>query len=867
MYVLGINSVYHESAACLLDDAIVVAAAEEERFTRIKHAKTPTQDNPGVLPLHAMRYCLETAGIDIRHVDHVAYSSDPIRRAGQPGHPKFDWTPEFTRNIQRVPEILELMGFTGQFTWVDHHTAHAASAFYPSPFEEAAILTVDGIGDTNTTASFSASDGRLNGVHEIPAPHSLGFVWELLSMYLGFDIYDATKIMGLAAYGDPDRYFKHLQRLVRLLPGGRFRVDNDLLRLWMLDYEASTGYFAGLEKLFGVSHRSCDQPLEQSHRDISAALQRITDEVVLHLVSHLHDRTGLENLCLAGGVALNCVTNQQVFERGPFARLFVQPAAHDAGTAIGSALYVCHHVLGEPRRQCMPTPYVGPAYSCHEIERALRQFGLAYRRSQNIEQELAQRLSEGCLVGYFQGRMEVGPRALGNRSLLADPRDPNMREILNQRIKHREDFRPFAPSVLYEEARRWFQIGKESSAYEYMLMASPVFEEMRSKIPAVLHVDGTSRIQAVRQEANPRYHRLISEFQRITSVPIVLNTSFNDTEPIVCSPEDAIGTFLRTGIDYLALGDFIVAKTDNRSVSLGSHTEHPVAGERLAPKLHRLFDQVVLRHRVSCIDGIFVITDRTDHIEADQVLPLFPEQRFFLDEWNREQLKEASVLEIGSGSGALSIAAAQAGASRVTALEANPRARLFASWNAVLNGCEDRVHICDGHTDIYSPVRGRQFDYLISNPPFRLTPQGPRNSPSSSAGIYGLDFLDRLLAELDAHLSEDGHAQIVTVTPGDGKQPFLLAQLLRKYLAGNTHVHVNPDLGSYVAAVDWLQQTDVATKDQARQMKSQARHDGVSHLFLCVIQYEKNSPTNLAIHPSATTYQEWYLPLTGLQQA
>lgn len=865
MYVLGINALYHESAACLVEDAVVVAAAEEERFTRIKHAKTPSVDNPHALPLHAMRYCLETAGIDLCDVDHIAYSSAPVRRSGTPQRPKFDWTPDFTLNIRRVPEVLRLMGFAGQFTWVDHHTAHAASAYYPSPFDEAAVLTVDGIGDTNTTASYFATENRLKAAQSIPAPHSLGFLWELVSMYLGFHIYDATKIMGLAAYGDPERYYEQFKRLLHLLPGGQFRVNNELLQFWKLDYKLSTGYFGGLEKLFGVPHRTAGQPLEPCHRDISAALQRITDDLVLHLANHLFKRTGAQNLCLAGGVALNCVTNQFVLERGPFRKLYVQPAAHDAGTAIGSALFVCHNVLGQPRRPCMPTPYLGPSYSPREIERALRQAGLVFQHSNHIELEVARRLSEGSLVGFFQGRMEVGPRALGNRSLLADPRNPNMRETLNQRIKHREDFRPFAPSVLHEEASQWFHMGKESPACEYMLMAYPVVEEKRDRIPAVVHVDGTSRIQVVRQDVNRRFHHLISCFQQITGVPVVLNTSFNDTEPIVCSPEDAIHTFLRTEIDYLAIGDFLVEKEPNRHVQANSRSERVVAGARLLPEMQGHIDRVIHKHRYSSIDGIHVITDRTDYGKTDQVLPLFPEHRFFLDEWDRSSLDGSDVLEIGVGCGVLSIVAARAGA-RVTGLEVNPRARLFAGWNATLNGCEDRIHLREGNADVYAPVRGSCFDYIISIPPF--VPPDPESEYflHPSAKGYGLDFVERILAELDAHLSENGGAQLVTVAPGNRRQPFLLSQILDDCLQGTVRLCVNPKPGSYAAAIDWFQRTGFATEAQATEMKCLANHNGVTHLHLCAIHYEKNAPATLKIEPSHTTYENWSMPLTGFQQ-
>jgi len=864
MHILGINSVFHESAACLLEDGRIVAAAEEERFTRRKHAKTPRADNPDELPWHAMRYCLAAAGIDLDDVDHVGYSSDPRRRRAHSYGPS-DWTAQFDACTRGVPGKLRLMGFSGRFHWVDHHTAHAASAFYASPFDESAVLTIDGIGDDSTTASFLGTHSRLRPVQEILSPHSLGFLWELVSMFLGFDIYDATKIMGLAAYGDPKRFAEHFRRLVRLTADGRFVVDSSSTRFWLLDYQTPSGYFDGLARLFGVKRRAAGEELADVHRDIAAALQQRTDETVLHMVQHLHGQTGARNLCLAGGCALNCVTNQYVFDSGPFDGLFVTPAAHDAGTAIGAAFHIWHHVLGRQRVDDEPTPYLGPEFSPSQIEQELRRYGLRYTKADDAERHVAELLSRGLLVGYLQGRMEIGPRALGNRSLLADPRHPNMREILNQRIKHREAFRPFAPSVLAEEARRWFQLGKDTSAYEYMLMACPIVEAMRDRIPAVAHVDGTSRIQAVRREANPRYHRLISEFQRITGVPVVLNTSFNDQEPIVCSPEDAIRTFLRTEIDYLALGDFLVSKRDNRGVPLADRRRLAWPVEKLVPGLQDAIAGVVSEHRVCRIGGIWVVSDRTDRAEADQVLPLFAEQEFFLDEMARDKIAGAEALEIGIGSGVLSIAAARAGARRVTALEINPRARLFAGWNILLNGCEDRVEIVDGSDDVFAPVRGRRFDYVLSNPPFMPTPPGSCGQLHSAAGIHGLDVLARIVERLDDHLVDDGHAQIVMVAPGDRQGPSLLISLLQERLRGACLVRVNAEPTSYDGFVQWLQQSGSASDGQAREMIAAARRDGVSHLHLCMIHYDRRGPASLSATPAAKVYRHWCVPLPGIE--
>ena len=574
MYILGINSVYHESSACLLADGVIVAAAEEERFNRMKHGKQARIDNPDELPLNAIRYCLDSAGIGLGDVAHIGYSTNPQKMAqGLEIEDEMDenvWSnaagkAQFLSGISSIPEKISAMGFHGKWNWIDHHLAHAASAFYVSGFREAAVLSVDGIGDEISTATFFyGKNNQLHFLQEIPMPASLGFLWELNSLLLGFSVYDAAKIMGLAAYGNPERYANEFKQLVRLVSDGKFEMDNDLLRFGVLNYEPLSAYYAGLEALFGIKKRERDQKLEAVHQDIAAALQQRTDEAVYHMVEHLHDITHSDNLCLAGGVALNCVTNRVVFEEGPFANLYVQAGAHDGGTALGAAFYVWNHILENESRQVMGNAYLGPSFSNSEIETTLQKHQLKYRRSEKIEQEVAQLLSQQAIVGFFQGGMEFGPRALGNRSLLADPRNPQTREIMNHKVKHREYFRPFAPSILHEEAKKWFEIKKETSASDFMLMAYAAVDSVKDKIPAVLHVDGTSRLQTVKKEENPRYYNVIAEFYQITGVPIVLNTSFNDQEPIVCTPTDAIKTFMKTQIDYLAIGDFLVSKAENR---------------------------------------------------------------------------------------------------------------------------------------------------------------------------------------------------------------------------------------------------------------------------------------------------------------
>lgn len=569
MYVLGINSVFHESSACLLQDGAIIAVGEEERFNRKKHGKVTRCDNPDELPLHSIRYCLETAGIGLEEVAHIGYSTNPQKFESDftttENQEKYTWgtaerQAKFLSHLACVPQKLESMGFGGKFTWVNHHIAHAASAYYVSPFDEAAVLAIDGIGEATTAGFYHAKGNRLQLLQDVDYHASLGYLWELISLLLGFDVYDAAKIMGLAAYGNPKRFAAEFRKLVQLAPSGQFTMDKDALRFWMLNYYPLQYYCAGLEELFGVHKREYSDELLPIHQDIAAALQERTNEVVYHIVEHLHDVTGSTNLCLAGGVALNCVTNAYVFQRGPFANLYVQPASHDGGTSVGAAFYIWNHLLGNKARTQMHHAYWGPSFSNAEIEDALQERGLTYRISKCIELEVAQLISQENIVGFFQGRMEIGPRALGNRSLLADPRNRNMRSILNHKVKHREYFRPLAPSVLYEEACNWFEIEKQTSATEFMLMTYPVRPHVADKIPAVVHSDGSSRIQSVRSSVNPRYHKLISEFYKITDVPLVLNTSFNDSEPIVCSPSDALNTFMKTQIDYLAIGDFLVSK-------------------------------------------------------------------------------------------------------------------------------------------------------------------------------------------------------------------------------------------------------------------------------------------------------------------
>lgn len=560
MNVLGINSVYHESAAALLVDGALVAAAEEERFNRIKHGKPAEFDNPHQLPERAIRFCLKHAGLDPADIDHVAYSFDPKLR--QTRYRDAWWDPKleetFRLRLGQVRNAIEeLLGRSlGQkLHFVPHHLAHAASAYFPSGFDRAAILSIDGIGETAGTLLAKAVGTDIEAVETFEYPHSIGFVWEVFSGYLGFSHYDASKVMGLAAYGDPKVFRPSFETIMRS-DDLNYGVAPEFLG-------ADPDRFARMEAIFGPS-RDEDDDILPRHADMAAALQEATDKAVAALVRRVKRRVPFENLCLAGGVALNCVTNDVIKRSGEFADVFIPSAPHDAGTAIGAAFAVHGAKSKQPPQRGHSTPYLGPAFKRREILAAVTSSGLTSRQSKSPARDAAAMIADGKIVAWFQGRMEFGPRALGNRSLLADPRRPDMRDILNQKVKHREDFRPFAPSVLAEHAEDWFDLGERSVSHEFMLFACPVKPNRLHLIPAVVHKDGSARVQIVSRKSNPRFHELISAFYAKTSVPVVVNTSFNDSEPIVCTPNDAIVTFRKSGIDALVMDDVILTARKSR---------------------------------------------------------------------------------------------------------------------------------------------------------------------------------------------------------------------------------------------------------------------------------------------------------------
>lgn len=575
MYTLGINAVYHDSAACLVRDGVVVAAAEEERFTHIKHGKRPIPFSTYELPFHAIDYCLAAADIRLLDVDDIAYSFDPFLLLNQhrddamislplepsahttPSEWESAWDPLFLSSIVNAPRHLASgaplhlqprfrgAGAGGPYRWhfVEHHIAHAASAFHASPFHDAAILTLDGRGELATTTYSLGSGVQMERIGQVNYPHSLGLLYERLTEHLGFlPSSDEYKVMALASFGKPT-YLDTFHSLIRLGENGQYTIAPH-----------------DLEQLFGPA-RLKGAPLEQRHYDVAHSLQIALEETALALAHWLHDVTDQENLCLAGGVALNCVMNARLRDQGPFRRVWAQPAAGDAGTALGAALWIDarqrQNTESERRPYAMEHAYLGPDYSDEDIEQFLRWAKLSYRRLADVPEEVAALLADDQIIGWFQGRMEFGPRALGARSILASPLSASMQARLND-IKDREDFRPVAPVVLEEEAGEWF-IGADSSPF--MLFVYDVAPDKAERIPAVRHVDGTARIQTINRGQHPLYYDLLKAFQRRTGVPVLVNTSFNTRgEPIVCSPRDAVECFWTSPLDALVIGSFLVEK-------------------------------------------------------------------------------------------------------------------------------------------------------------------------------------------------------------------------------------------------------------------------------------------------------------------
>ena len=560
-HVLGLSCFYHDSAAALLRDGVVVAACQEERLSRKRH--------DSAFPSKAVQYVLKEAGIGAGDLDAVGFYDKPLLKFERMLATYVATFPRSFGSFRKamplwiheklwMPSLIrkELRPYKGPILFAEHHMSHAASAFLVSPFEEAAILTVDGVGEW-ATASFGVGRGTdITLFKEIRFPHSLGLLYSAFTYYLGFKVNSAEyKVMGLAPYGKPVHYDRIMREMVHLNEDGSFKLD---MKYFAYDYglTMTNGAFSDF---FGGPPRKPETWMTEREFDIAASVQKVCEEVVLRMVRFIHRETGLTNLCMAGGVALNCVANGRVIRETPIKDLFVQPAAGDAGGAVGVAHYLYNTLEKQPRGPAWATAYLGPGYEDEEIARYLDSHAIPYRRLPRAEllAETARLISAGNVIGWFQGRMEFGPRALGGRSILADPRDPKMRDTLNVKIKFREGFRPFAPSVLEDKAAEWFDIDCESP---YMLLVAQVREGKRV-IPSVTHVDGSARLQTVTREQNALYYDLIAEFDRITGVPIIINTSFNVRgEPIVCTPNDAYLCFMRTNMDHLALGSFLLDK-------------------------------------------------------------------------------------------------------------------------------------------------------------------------------------------------------------------------------------------------------------------------------------------------------------------
>jgi carbamoyltransferase len=562
-YVLGISCFYHDSAAALLKDGAVVAAGQEERFSRKRHDSD--------FPKKAIQYVLHEAGIKPEDLDAVGFYDKPLLKFERMLSTYVATFPRSFNSFRKampvwlheklwVPSIIrkELKPYKGPILFAEHHMSHAASCFLPSPFEEAAILTVDGVGEW-ATASYGVGKGTdVTMLKEIRFPHSLGLLYSAFTYYLGFKVNSAEyKVMGLAPYGKPVHFERIMKEMVHLNEDGSFKLD---MKYFSYDHglRMTNGAF---DEFFGGPPRKPETWMSEREFDIAASVQKVCEEVVLHMVRHLHRETGLTKLCMAGGVALNCVANGRVIRETPMSELWVQPAAGDAGGAVGVAHYIYNTIHRQPRTKGWTHAYLGPQFSDAEIAEYLGTAGAKHETLSDAEltSRTARLISEGNVVGWFQGRMEFGPRALGARSILADPRDPKMRDTLNMKIKFREGFRPFAPSVLLERASEWFEIDCDSP---YMLLVAQVREGKRS-IPSVTHVDNSARLQTVTRDEAPLYYDVISEFEKRTGVPIVINTSFNVRgEPIVCTPHDAYLCFMRTNMDYLVLGHHLLAKTE-----------------------------------------------------------------------------------------------------------------------------------------------------------------------------------------------------------------------------------------------------------------------------------------------------------------
>jgi carbamoyltransferase len=618
MKILGISAFYHDSAAALIENGEIIAAAQEERFTRKKHDSS--------FPKNAVKFVLEYSGTSIEELDAIVFYDKPLLKFERLMETYYTFAPKGAlqfanaipvwvkeklllkevikseiksiENVKKFPKLL----------FSEHHLSHAASAFYPSPFEEAAILTIDGVGEWATASIAYGKGNKIKILKELHFPHSVGLLYSAFTYYLGFRVNSGEyKLMGLAPYGNPNS--ERVSEFIKLIKENLIRIYDDG-SVWLNQefFDYSTGLKMvneeKWEKLFGFKRRMPESEIEQIHADLALAIQKVLEEIVIKMAKHAKELTGAKYLCMAGGVALNCVANTKLLETGIFEDIWVQPAAGDAGGALGAALAVYHLYFNKPREVVKPDAmkgsYLGPEYCDLEIEKVLKKYKVKFRKFKDFDKlafTVASAISEGKVVGWFQGRMEWGPRALGNRSILGDARNPEMQKRLNLKIKFRESFRPFAPSVLYEDLNEYFEFDRPAP---YMLFIAYVKKErrrnlppnyhelpireklyyVRSDIPAVTHLDFSARIQTVHKETNPKYHKLLKKFKELTGYSVVVNTSFNVRgEPIVCSPEDAFKCFARTDMDLLVLGNYLIDKQEQKhleEIKINLNEEFPL---------------------------------------------------------------------------------------------------------------------------------------------------------------------------------------------------------------------------------------------------------------------------------------------------
>ena len=572
MYILGISCYYHDSSATLLKDGIIVAAAEEERFTRKKHDTS--------FPNNAIKYCLESQGITIQDIDHVGFYEKPLLKfervlsqhlATFPRSMKtfLSSIPSWINEKLRILKKIKKLGYKKDVLFVEHHLAHAASTFLVSPFEEAAIVTVDGVGEWTTTAYGKGKGKNITLLKEIQFPHSLGLLYSTITAYLGFSVNNSEyKVMGLSPYGNMDKetnpYYEKLKQVIDVKEDGSFAFDMSYFVFHYADRMPSKK----LCTLLGgpIAPRDCE--MTQRHKDIAAALQMITEEALTKILCHVHKEMKCDTLVMAGGVALNSVYNGKILRNTPFKSVWMQPNASDGGTSLGVASYIYHTLLGNERNYVLEHAYLGPSYKTEQVKQFLDDKKIIYTTFASDEELLSttsKLLYENNVIGWFQGGMEWGPRALGSRSILSNPCNPEMQAILNEKVKHREKFRPFAPVVCEDDALTYFECDEPIPLpTDFMLMVYPIKKEFQEKIPAVTHVDGSGRLQTIRRKQNPLYYSLIKQFGALSGIPILINTSFNIRgEPITCTPEDAYRCMMGTGIDYLVMDKFLIKREAN----------------------------------------------------------------------------------------------------------------------------------------------------------------------------------------------------------------------------------------------------------------------------------------------------------------